>query len=97
MKTSTRIAFFLLLLAVNSLLCQGQLRYAETSDLPGISSFMHANQASEVDPNALPDARQTGNQEVIWDIQFAFPLDTILGTVGLAGAETNGTYFLATH
>lgn len=97
MKTSTRIAFFLLLLAVNSLLCQGQLRYAETSDLPGISSFIHANQASEVDPNALPDARQTGNQEAIWDIQFAFPLDTILGTVGLAGAETNGTYFLATH
>ncbi|MCF7793961.1 MAG: lamin tail domain-containing protein [Candidatus Cloacimonetes bacterium] len=40
--------------------------------------------------------RNIGNTDAIWDVQFAYDVDTPSGLTGIAGAETDGQFLYAT-
>ncbi|MDP8201221.1 MAG: GEVED domain-containing protein, partial [Candidatus Tenebribacter burtonii] len=58
-----------------------------------VSSSIYAE--STISTNDVP-RKTINNSDAMWDLQFAYDVDTPSGLVGLAGAETDGTYLYAT-
>lgn len=97
MRTTTRILSIAFLLLAFSAFSIAQQRHVESSDMPVLAKPGVAVSTLDIDPDAQALPVPSNGPEALWDIQFAYPLDTIIGSAGLAGSETNGTYLFAAH